>query len=505
MDNFGALLEKEKSNAKGTAVLAAGPLFFMDMELPADRRPQEIAKASAIARCLEIMNLLAFAPARNEWAAGDLVLQKLREESGASMLAANVRVFGAFGTVGPASTVPSAQVGLPPAGPQGGGTSGMPGNWIVKDVGGLKLGILGVSEPDKAKLPLDGVTSQAPSTVVASGVEALKKEGARAIVVLAAVGRGEAKRIADHHPDLLAIVVGGVGGDGDANTKAPPAEHVGDVLIVETANHLQTVAVLDLFVRDGSAQGLVKFQDATGIERTRKREELTERISDLRARIAMWETDTTVAQRDIDARKNDLGRLEAERDALDEAKAPPSGSFYRYAMHEVRDNLGAQKAVRAQMLAYYKYVNESNKEEFASRLPPKPARGEPGYVGVDACTDCHQDSRASWNKTAHARAYATLSNAYKEFNLDCVSCHVTGYDRPGGSTVTHVDGLKDVQCEACHGPGQNHVRDPSTVKIPVARPGTDTCLSCHRPPHVHAFDAQARMNEILGPGHGRPK
>jgi hypothetical protein len=39
------------------------------------------------------------------------------------------------------------------------------------------------------------------------------------------------------------------------------------------------------------------------------------------------------------------------------------------------------------------------------------------------------------------------------------------------------------------------------VKVPVAKPGTDVCLSCHHPPHVHMFDAKAKMPEILGPGH----
>jgi len=473
MDNFGALVQNEKPVAKGTVILTSGPLFFMDMDLPADRRSQEITKAETIAGSLRTLNLAAFAPARNEWAADHEILQKLREESGAAMLAANV--------------------------------TPTPGTWIVKDIGGFKLGVIGVAAPDKAKVPLDGVTSQAPADAVRAGVDALKKDGAMAIVVLAAVGRGEAKRIADVNPDLLAILVGSSGKSGDGNTRAPGAERVGDVLIVETANHLQTVGVLDLHVRDGGPPGLIKFADATGIERTRKREELNERIGELRVRIATWETDNTIDKRDVDARRADLVKLEAERDALDKAPPPAAGSFFRYAMRDVRDYLGTHQAVRAQMTAYYKHVNESNRAEFADRRPVRPATGEPGYVGVDACTKCHEDSRQVWNETSHARAYATLSSAYKEFNLDCVSCHVTGYDRPGGSTVTHVDGLKNVQCEACHGPGQNHAQKPNAVKIPVARPASNVCVSCHRPPHVHAFNAQARMNEILGPGHGRPK
>ena len=473
MDHFGALVAAEKDKAKGSGVLSAGPLFFMDMELAADRRAQEIAKAETLAASMKTVGLLAFAPGRNDWAGGKGTLEKLASTSSAPLVAANLS----------ASDVP-------------------PVKWAIKDVGGMKVGIIGVAAPDKAKIPIEGVTSSAASDAVKLGVAALKKDGAQAIVVLASVGRGEAKRIADTNPELLAIVVGSTGGGGDANTEAPPAERIGDVLIAETGNHLQTVAVLDLYPREGGASpGLVKFADGTGIERIRKREELAKRIDELRARVATWETDKSVDKKDVDARKADIAKLEAERDALDKAPPPAAGSYYRYAMREIRDNLGAEDKVKAQMLAYYKQVNDANKLEFAARKPKAPGKGEPGYVGIDMCTTCHEDARKVWDKTAHAHAYATLSTQFKEFNLDCVSCHVTGYDRPGGSTVTHVEGLTDVQCENCHGPGSLHAAKPEKVKVPVVKPGADVCLSCHHPPHVHTFDVKAKMPEILGPGH----
>lgn len=473
MDHFGALVQNETPKAKGSAVLSAGPLFFMDPELATDRTSQEVAKAETIASSLKATGLVGFAPARNEWAAGEATLSKLQSLSGAPMLAANVT-----GKAGAAAST-------------------------VKEIGGLKIGVIGVASDEAAKAA--GVTTTPSAEAVRRAALELEKQGVSALVVLAAVGRGEAKRIADANPNLLAIVVGETGSTGDANTKAAPAEQIGDVLIVEAANHLQTVGVLDLFVRGSVGPGLVKFADGTGLERIKKREELEARITELRARIATWETDKSVDKRDVDARRADVAKLEAERDAQSLAAPPASGSFYRYAMRDVRDKLGADEAVKAQMLAYYKHVNESNKAEFADRKPKPTAKGEAGYAGVDACTECHEAPRAVWDKTAHARAYATLSDQFKEYNLDCVSCHVTGYDRPGGSTVTHVEGLKNVQCEVCHGPGKLHAENPDKAKIPVAHPQADSCLSCHHPPHVHTFDAKAKMNDILGPGHGRPK
>lgn len=476
MDHFGALVTGEKDKAKAAGVVAAGPLFFTDMELAPDRRAQEVAKAETIAAAMRSVNLLGFAPGRNDWAAGVDQLKKLTAATGAPLVAENL-------DAAPLSGV----------------------RWTKKRVGALDIGIIGVAAPEKSKMPLEGVTSTPATLAVKSAVVALKKDGAQAIIVLAAVGRGEAKRIADTNPDLLAIVVGSTGGGGEENTQAPPAEHIGDVLVVETGNHLQTVAVLDLYPRESASRGgLVRFADGTGVLRIRKREELSGRIDELRARIATWEADKTVDKRDIDARKAERAKLEAERHSLDKAPAPATGSYYRYAMREIRDNLGGDDTIKSEMLAYYKRVNDSNKLEFVDRKPKPAGKGEAGYVGIDTCTSCHEEARKVWDKTAHAHAYATLSTQFKEFNLDCVSCHVTGYDRPGGSTVTHVDALTNVQCETCHGPGSLHAAKPDKVQIPVARPGGDVCLSCHHPPHVHTFDASAKMNAVLGPGHGKP-
>ena len=73
---------------------------------------------------------------------------------------------------------------------------------------------------------------QAPSVedAVKQGVEEAKRQGANVLVALAAVGRGEAKRIADAVPELTAVVVGSAKSNGDANTASPQGERVGDVL-----------------------------------------------------------------------------------------------------------------------------------------------------------------------------------------------------------------------------------------------------------------------------------
>jgi hypothetical protein len=457
LDHFGAWVASERAHAPASAVAAAGPLFFMNPKVEGDRAEQDLTKADTIARVMKGLGLVAFAPAANDWAAGKERLEALEASSGAMMLT---------------------------------------DKWIVREIGGVKVGLIGVIGEDSVG-------------AARTGLDAAKKAGAQVTVVLASVGRGAAKRIADALPDVTAIVVGSQTMGGEGNTKAPPAERIGNALIVETGNHLQSVAVLDLFVREGSPSApkgpeqILTFADASGIEQARKRDELSRRIDELHVKISNWERDKNVPKADVDARKRDLARLESELAALDVRPPPATGSFFRYTVKEMRESLGKDASVEAQLSAYYKAVNDRNRTLFADRLPRPHTGDQATYIGIEACSACHPGARQVWNGTPHSHAYATLATQFKEYNLDCVSCHVTGYEQPGGSTVTHVDKLQNVQCENCHGPGSKHAVNPTLKGTIIAKPAPDTCVSCHHPPHVEDFDPNAKMASILGPGHGR--
>jgi hypothetical protein len=264
------------------------------------------------------------------------------------------------------------------------------------------------------------------------------------------------------------------------------------------------VGVIDLFVR-GAGEGPIAFADGGGVARAEELLGLSGRIRELEGRINNWERDHLVKSADLAARRADLERLRAEKAQKEAAQPEVKGSFFRYTSVEVRDRLGRDPAVAGQIATYYRRVNDHNKVAFQDRLPAPPEPGAARYLGVDACTDCHDDARKVWDQTSHRVAYATLKRDFKEFNLDCVSCHVTGYDKPGGSTVTHNDKLQNVQCETCHGPGSLHAKDPKKKGLIDASPKTEVCVGCHHPPHVEAFDPKVKLQLILGPGHGQPK
>jgi 2',3'-cyclic-nucleotide 2'-phosphodiesterase (5'-nucleotidase family) len=477
LDHFGAWMTSTRAQAQGRLVASAGPLFFMDAKLDPERSAQDRAKAQTIARVLKPLDFAAFAPGENDWAAG------------ADTLAALTRASGA--------------VAIAPVDADGNGGASAFGTSSVRvvEASGLHVGFVGYG---RAPQTAGAAADVSPEALVKRGVSEAKAHGADVLVALAATGRGEAKRIADAVPELTAVVVGSPQSNGDGNTETPAVERLGDTLVIQTANHLQSVAVLDLYVRGPRSAGVLKFADGTGLELASRRQDLLRRIDDLHVKIAAWERDGTVAAADLAARRQDLAKLEAERAELETKHAQPAGNFFRYTVQEMRESLGKDPAIDAQMADYYKSVNDANRAEFANRKPVPAGPHEASYVGVETCETCHSDAVDFWKTTKHAHAYASLAEQFKQYNLDCVSCHVAGYEKPGGSTVTHVEGLENVQCENCHGPGSLHVRAPKDPKAIIAVPPASTCLSCHHPPHVEAFDPDAKRKEILGPGHGKP-
>jgi peroxiredoxin len=102
-------------------------------------------------------------------------------------------------------------------------------------------------------------------------------------------------------------------------------------------------------------------------------------------------------------------------------------------------------------------------------------------VGSDACESCHEKEFATWLKSGHAHAGATLLSAKEGFDAGCLKCHTTAIGREGGfpsdgALETHLD-LGRVGCESCHGPGGDHVGEEAPRIGTIVSLG-DKCHSC---------------------------
>jgi hypothetical protein len=461
VDHAAKLKATANSGASGSLLVGAGPMLFLDPKPKEQARTQELWKAEALAQSLGDMGLTAWAPGANDWAAGKEELDRLRGKTGAALLAANVE--------------------------------GQTGTKLV-EIAGVKVGLVGVSAPEGGQAP----KASDPKKAFDSGLEQLDAQGAKIKIALLAMPRGAALRLLEDARGIALAVVGKPVEIGDTNDGTTPPMLLNGMLVVQTPNHLQKMAIVDLYVRADDFE----FEDGSGIANAEKRDNLERRIEELKQRI---EAATSASPEDVAKRRADLEKLEAELKSLANPPTPDKSSFFRYELKDVRENVGADVSVAGRLKDYYKRVNQHNQKAFADRKPPPVPAGQSGYVGIAKCSPCHAEEHRFWQGTPHAVAYKTLERQDKQFNLDCVECHVTGYEKPGGSTVTLVSDFKNVQCETCHGPGSRHVDSPSNPDFIQKSPEKSLCApACHHPPHVKEnWSVDEAWKKIIGPGHGK--
>ena len=472
IDHAAAFIRSRRESASSSLVLAAGPTLFMDPALKAEQRSQTLWKAEAIAASLADAKLVAWTPGVNDWAAGPDELARLRQLTGAPLLAANLS-----GQTGGAESVK------------------------IVEAQGHKLGIVGIAVPLESDKAPAGVEVADAKAALEAAKQKLDAGGARIRIALLAMPRGAAMRMIESVSGYQLVIVGKAVDRGEVNDAPTPPTLVGETLVVQTPNHLQGVAVVDLFVRGDD----MRFQDGSGLARAEKRETLRRRLEDLDRLISEAERPgSSVRPEDLEARRKDREAVKRDIEQNGVPEPPAAGSFFRYELEPVRESLGADAAVGERMKGYYKRVNDHNRTAFADRKPAPVPAGKSAYLGADKCVSCHGEEHKFWQSTNHSRAYGPLESQEKQFNLDCVGCHVTGYDKPGGSTVTHVSGLTNIQCEVCHGPASRHAEAPNDKSLILRAPPKSLCASeCHHPPHVGKdWNVEQAWPRILGPGHG---
>lgn len=134
------------------------------------------------------------------------------------------------------------------------------------------------------------------------------------------------------------------------------------------------------------------------------------------------------------------------------------------------------------------------------------------YIGAARCKTCHKDAAGGdqfghWEESKHAKAFEMLASKealavgkehdVKEPQTDpkCLKCHVTAFGEPKENLHRTFKPALGVQCETCHGPGEEHVRarmkaageaDAGGAKytvIPdeemIKSPAPTVCAGCH--------------------------
>src|SRR5262249_45302394 len=141
--------------------------------------------------------------------------------------------------------------------------------------------------------------------------------------------------------------------------------------------------------------------------------------------------------------------------------APPPTSYFTYALVPMKRHIARDPQAAAMLAELAQTIGRENLRAAQGEPPPPAEPGEATYVGGAACAKCHKPAVELWHKTVHAQAWKTLVEVDKQYDYDCIGCHATGFQRAGGANLATVEkqGLVDVQCETCHGPGSIHVKE----------------------------------------------
>lgn len=360
----------------------------------------------------------------------------------------------------------------------------------LKEVGGVRVGLA----PFDA-LPTEAGAAEADAAALRARVLAARKLGADVVVALVHGTRDRVIALAsDSGADL---VVGSHIRDLAEGEKARAA--LGKIPVFFTQARGQSLLRIDLVLRGDGPLHVVEGEQ----ERDAEIESIGERIRSYEQRLSHLASDAEKAPF-----RRKVEELQARRRTLAEgvAPTPATGSYLAHRFVPVTQDRPSDGDVKGILTTYDREVAAANLAfaKAQNKVCEQAPAGEAGYVGGAACASCHQAAHDFWKQTRHAKAYATLEDANKQYDLACVSCHVTGWEKPGGACrVDEVDTRKDVTCESCHGPGSLHVANPVAAKLERKAPEA-TCRGCHTTDHSTGFDYSAYISRILGPGHGAP-
>ncbi|MDI6855100.1 MAG: metallophosphatase [Deltaproteobacteria bacterium] len=134
----------------------------------------------------------------------------------------------------------------------GANVQGVPGlkPFVIKEVGGIKIGIIGVVTPEIVEYDqpekIAGITFAPAAATVSKFLTALKPQ-VDLMIVLSHLGYKADRKLAEAVPGIDVIV------GGHSHTKLPEPVRIGGTIIVHGYEYARMLGVLDLTVKDGKA------------------------------------------------------------------------------------------------------------------------------------------------------------------------------------------------------------------------------------------------------------
>ena len=486
IDRIVEFVEKVSGFAPAHMTVAAGNIWFERKSLDEPEVAQATIKAEGLTRVFKHLKITAVAPGPNDFARGVEEYKRLNGMAGVKPHALNLSIGG----------------------------EALPGS-VIQDLDGVKTGIIfGVEEELFDGVEGVEVTPLAPK--LTAEVKRLSGEDVDAIVLVYQGHLAGSKKLMAANPRIDFTLVGEEPRETDQVDGVEGGGHT-----LEVFDQGRYVGVLKLYDPEGGAADEDYVNARTGSKKeietiTAQIEHVNKSINKLPPAAPGEETPMLVTLRER------LRKLEARKKAMENASVELPEGKRAFVWRAVRmdDAYPEDEAFTEIKDALNARIQEENKKTEFALIPPK--EGEPYYVGNTQCKACHAPAYDFWKKTNHSHALETLQKANKDFDQDCVGCHVVGYNKPGGSVIgklsykVKLDGkleiekdLADVGRENCHGPGSRHVEAAMFGKgqpkdfIKSSTIDEKTCMtSCHVPDHSPRFNYDVYRAQILGKGHG---
>lgn len=429
-------------------VIDAGQSLAPTTPIPEAERAQRLAKAELIASAFESSGIDVMTLGSHDWALGAADVRALVTQHHLPVLAANLTCDG--------------QAPYPA--------------FKVVEAGGRRIGFVGVT---------NGLVEGCEVGPLRKGLVAgLESMGTVDVVVAL---------LPTETPDTLAALAGLDGVDlvidADPSRRPDTAEPIGAAWALGAGKRGQMVGGTTLTWVEGGHG----WAPSDGAERAQQD------VARLQRRVDSLQKRVTMPNGQPDPRLVKL--LDEAKKAVEQAtmKLPTAGASAQNQIgraNHLLDTSVADEPTLLKAVDAFKSVATvaPESEAFVGHLAPEAS----AYAGSDTCRACHPDEFAQWVGTPHATAWASLLKDKRDGDQECVSCHATGVGLPGGLLASdRIVGLRDVQCESCHGPSKDHAAAPPSQRPPSPADAT-ACLTCHDGKRDEGrFDFKAYLPKVV--------
>lgn len=487
IDRIAGVIAKARSFHAGQLTLDVGNIWFETAKIGENQIEQEELTARMLAKAYAHLGVAASVPGPTDFARGVELYKELMATAKIEAIAANMSVGGEALDA-----------------------------FVVRDVEGMKVGVVGGVDPALYE-GIEGIAASELEPKIGAALKEVKAAGADVTVMIYHGPPEKGRALVKAHPEIDFIVLA------EKARETDQVDEIGRSRTLEVMDQGRYVGWLKLYNPEGVADDAAYENSRVGskseleaIERQIKY--VNESINKLPP-AAPGEESPILAK----LRERLAGLEEREEGIKNSAVKVPEGKrAFIWRSLRLDEGYPSDPEIRASVDALKLEIDELNRGQTFEVVPVK--EGEPFYVGSVKCQACHAEAFAFWKKTNHGTALDTLIEQKKDFNQDCVGCHVVGFEEPGGSVLGKLEytvkfseagldlkkDLRHVGCENCHGPGSRHVEAAMFGKLGDPKQHINnkidetTCTqSCHVTEHSPRFNWDTYIEQITGEGHAR--